>query len=263
MEGLKVLVLGSDSRLFFLTKELIELGYSASYYSDDDSSWEKDDTPRDCIVYPLFPQIKKLRQITDLCKPGALLCAGLPSKEYVLTANEYGFSIYDYMSDPYVCMQNAVATAEGALLEAIQLSENTLQGNHVLIIGFGRCGEQLALKTKFLGALVSVYDIDSIALSHAQSLGFIATDSISNCNNYQFIFNTAPYLNLKPEILDTTANDVAIIDLASAPGGTDLVYCNKISRKAKLCSSLPARYAPKTSGVILARAIHRRLQKKD
>ncbi len=256
-----ITVAGDDSRLEYLSKELCTLGYHSEYFTTARYLQQEGLSPYDCLVFPMFPPLKLLDKALGFGKKGALLCAGLPTKEFILIANEHGFSVYDYMSDSLVAIRNAVATAEGAIAQAICQSPITLQSAKVLLIGFGRCGELLALKCRSLGADVTVCDCQSLALTRACAHGFSTIPTIKNCKKYNLIFNTAPYLSLTPPILDTLREDATIIDIASAPGGTDFPYCKQKGITAKLCPSLPALYAPKTSGCILAHAIHNRLVK--
>lgn len=261
MKHTHITVFGDDPRLEYVNRELCALGYSSEYFPGAGPDQAGKPVSSDCLVFPLFPPIKLLTRALDYGNGNALFCAGLPSKEFILMANEHGFSVYDYMSDPHVTMLNGVATAEGAIAEAIRLSPLTLQDAGGLVIGFGRCGELLSLKCRSLGCNLTVYDWNPHVLSHAQAHGFPVIEDLTDLGPYAVIFNTAPYLNLTAEVLQTAAEDAAIIDLASSPGGTDFAYCKQQGIKAKLCPSLPAIFAPKTSGIILAHAIHNRLVK--
>ena len=259
MNRTRIIVLGEDPRQEYLCRELNSIGFSAFYYPR--GNFEDLTLPEGaaCVIFPIFPPVRLLTRSMDYCKPQALLCAGLPSKEFLLTANEHGFSVYDYMSDKEVAQLNAIATAEGAIAEALRLSKLNLQGGNCLIIGYGMCGEILAEKCNALGANVTICDCDSFKLAHAQSHGLKILSEILDLNTFAYIFNTAPSLLLIPPLLDTMEADSVIIDLASSPGGTDFDACMLKKIPAKLCPSLPAIYAPKSSGIILANAIKRRL----
>ncbi len=261
MNQTRVIVLGEDPRQEYLCQELNSIGFSAFYYPQ--GNFEDITLPEgvSCIVYPLFPPVKLLYRSLDYCKPQALLCAGLPSKEFILTANEHGFSVYDYMSDKEVAQRNAVATAEGAIAEGLRLCRLNLQGSNCLVFGYGMCGEILAEKCKALGANVTVCDCDSFKMAHAQSHGLKIIWKISDLSTFSYIFNTVPAPLLTATLLDTMSPDGVIIDLASSPGGTDFDTCLRKKIPAKLCPSLPAIYAPKSSGIIVANAIKRHLGK--
>lgn len=261
MKQIHVTVFGADPRLEYLCRELIQQGYPTDYFSDVNAITDKDPTHADCLVFPMFPSMKLLSDSLKHGNTNACICAGLPSKEFILMANEHGFSVYDYMSDPHVTMQNGIATAEGALAEAIRLSPCVLQSSRVLVIGFGKCGELLAIKCRQLHAVVQVCDCHPLAQSHALAHGFSVQYPLKSCSSYDFIFNTAPYLTLDETLLSSATDTLTIIDIATAPGGTDFAYCKQAGIRAKLCPSLPAIYAPKTSGIILAHAICQRLEK--
>jgi len=259
MTPLPIAVIGDDHRLFHLAGALTTLGYQSDYFSESTLVKRTDFGEYSVLVLSLFPSEKLLKKILKKNSEQALLCAGLPSKEAILLANEYGYSVYDYMKDPTVAIQNAVATAEGAITKALTLSPITLQNAKVLVIGFGRCGEILSLKCRQLGASVTLCETAPLAKAHALAHGFPVLDTPSCLSDFDILFNTAPYLTLTESILSEAGEDLLILDIASAPGGTDFAYCEKNRISAYLCPSLPAIYAPKTSGQILAHAIHRRI----
>lgn len=261
MKQTQIIILGEDPRQRYLYQELISQGFWAYYHPHGDLESISSLKDIDCVVFPIFPSSRMLLQSIEHCKSQALLCAGLPSKEFLQTANDHNFSVYDYMSDKEVAQLNAVATAEGAIAEGLRLSKVNLQGSHCLIIGYGRCGEILAQKCQVLGANVTVCDYDSSKTAHAQAHGHKVIAKLSDLNMYSYIFNTAPAPVLTTNLLDTVSECSIIIDLASSPGGTDFDACLKKKISAKLCPSLPAIYAPKTSGIILAQAITKRLRK--
>lgn len=254
----KIIVLGPDPRQEYLAQYLTHLGHQVSYQANPDAK-SLPFNNASCLVLPMFPSARRILNSTDYCGPNALLCAGLPSQEFTCAATEHGFSVYDYMSDKKVAVQNAVATAEGALIEAMRLSKQTLHGSHCLIIGFGTCGEVLAQKCKALNAKVFLLEKDALRQVHGLAQGFSLQSPDVPLHEFSYIFNTVPSPVLTPSQIDTLTLDCVIIDIASSPGGTDFEYCLQKNILAKLCPSLPALYAPKTAGEILAIAIHKRL----
>lgn len=254
-----VIILGEDPRQEYLYRELSHSGYTALY----DPRGDFTALPKNAasIVFPLFPSARLFYHSLDYCRPQALLCAGLPSKEFISLANGHGFSVYDYMSDKEVAQRNAVATAEGAIAEGLRLSRLNLQNSNCLVMGYGLCGEILAEKCNLLGANVTVFDRDSFKLAHCQSHGMQIMRTVTDLNTFSYIFNTIPAPVLNAALLETISDDGIIIDLASSPGGTDFDACFQKKIPAKLCPSLPAIYAPKSSGIILANAIKLQLEK--
>lgn len=67
---------------------------------------------------------------------------------------------------------------------------------------------------------------------------------VRNIHRFDFIFNTAPQKSLVDDILCRLKKNATIIDIASAPGGTDFDYCKKYGICAKLCPGIPGHYAP-------------------
>lgn len=166
----------------------------------------------------------------------------------------------DFMENEELAGKNAVATAEGAICEAVTASPVNLEGSLCLLSGYGRCGRVIAAKLKALGAKITVLEADPQKQSLAKKEGFPCVQSHA-LNHFMenhpvlFIFNTAPCPVFGREILEKTRPDITIIDIASAPGGTDFDYCKKTGRMARLCPGLPGKYAPKSSAEILGNAI--------
>ena len=176
-------------------------------------------------------------------------------KEYCTT---HHIPVYDLMEDESVSISNAVATAEGAILEAIMRSPLTLHLSQSLILGYGRCAKILADKLNGLHSKVTIAARAKEALSYAGAYGY-NTIPLMDINKYlvefPFIFNTIPALVLDSASLSYVQKDVTIIDIASAPGGTNFEYCKQLHINASLCLALPGKYAPKTSAHILIDAI--------
>ncbi len=189
---------------------------------------------------------------------GQCVFGSVIGKERMEALRQKGVKVYDMMTSEEVALRNAVATAEGAICEAICSGAENLQDAKCLVIGFGRCGSVLAHKLKGLCKEVAVLARRSEVRTQAKSLGFesfsMETEFMSG---YQYIFNTVPAGVLLEKQLKKIDAGTVIIDLASAPGGVDYEYCKKEGITAKLCSGLPGKYAPKTSGIILADEIER------
>ena len=75
--------------------------------------------------------------------------------------------------------------------------------------------------------------------------------------DFDFLFNTVPHLVLTEPLLQNTKPDALLIDLASAPGGTDFPAAARLGRKAMLCQGLPGKYAPASSAGAIREAIFR------
>jgi dipicolinate synthase subunit A len=111
---------------------------------------------------------------------------------------------------------------------------------------------------KGLGSKTYGVDRSSAKRARAKEMGIVPVD-FSNfekvISEMKFIFNTVPALVLDKEILSEVESEAVIIDLASAPGGTDFEVAGELGIKALLSLGLPGKVAPKTAGQILAKVI--------
>lgn len=165
---------------------------------------------------------------------------------------------YDLMKDEEITILNAIATAEGTIMEAIKESPRNLHGSSCLVLGYGRCARVLAQKLKALDASVTVAARSREALANAQSFGcktVIFNEMNDILSEFPFIFNTIPALVLDKERLDLVDSKAVIIDIASTPGGVDFEYAKTRHLNAKLCLGLPGKYAPETSSDILVHSV--------
>lgn len=165
-----------------------------------------------------------------------------------------GIPCYDLMKNEKITILNAIATAEGSIMEAIQSSDQNLHQSSCLVLGYGHCGKVLAWKLKGLDAKVTVAARSEEALAYALAAGFQiipVKDMKALLSSFDFIFNTIPSLILDKSCLDQIKPNATIIDIASAPGGVDYEYAMQKKVKAKLCLGLPGKVAPKTSANIL------------
>ena len=89
-----------------------------------------------------------LRRQTGLCLYGGRL----PD---TLAAGELSPRVTDYYEDEALQLRNAYLTAEAALMTAMELTDCTLRGTHVAVLGYGRIGKYLSRLLCGLGASIS------------------------------------------------------------------------------------------------------------
>lgn len=194
----------------------------------------------------------------NACSPEQTVYAGAIPKCVLEMTNKRGLNFVDIMTWEPVSMLNAIATAEGAICEAIKNSIVNLQGSNALILGFGRCGQILAKKLAALDAKVAISVRKEDALSMAFAYGysaFILDDLESHVAKYDYIFNTIPSMVLPKNLLEKINLETAIIDIASSPGGVDFNYANDHYYNAGLYLGLPGKMSPKSSAKIQLDAI--------
>lgn len=279
----KVLVMGGDSRQYYVAEALQKNGYCVCCYGVPvkekgkleivkTNALKRQMGEADIIVLPIPVSVdgKTIKQETnddvallselyENLREGQKLYGGLLSEQLMKACEDKGTILYDLMKDESVAIGNAVATAEGAVAEAMLLGEETLHGKECLVIGYGKCGSVLADKLKGLQAKVTVMARNPVSRTKARAMGYDVREMFERggeqTEKYTYVFNTVPMLVLTEQVLSRFEHHVIIIDIASKPGGTDFDYCRYVGIKAKLSLGLPGKYAPKTSGEILAKAI--------
>lgn len=268
------LLLGGDKRQLYLSQIIAKNGFHTTiHYDNSDSSFslEKAIKNNHFILFPI-PFTKdeinlfSINKMEDLGIEDILIL--LTSRHTIFGgkipvfvkehAKKHGIACYDYLDMEEITIKNTIATAEGAIAEAIRFSPGCLHKSKCLVTGFGRCGKTLALKLKGIDTQVTIADRKKEKLALAGSMGFDTiplSDLAFSIEEYKFIFNTVPAPIIKKELVQSMNPDVSIIDIASAPGGIDFEYCKQQNIRAKLCPGLPGIYASKASAQILYEAI--------
>ncbi len=169
--------------------------------------------------------------------------------------SEQGVRLVEFRETEEFAWRNAIPTAEGALEMALRLTDHTLHGARCLVLGFGRTGSVIARTLHGLGARVEVLARDGIDLARCYALGF-AGESLADLrgavSDADVVFNTIPVVVLREDVLQRMRRGTVIIDIASAPGGTDFAAARRLGLSAHLAPGLPGITAPRTAGRIVA-----------
>ena len=280
-------VIGGDLRQEYIISNLIESGFSVIVYGLNAPLSHKSLTigeslvdVMNCASVLITPipfsvdkvHLKSRNNTDDLTienfvknlDSNHLVYGGSFSSELVSYFNQNSICYFDFMKKEEIVLYNSIATAEGAIAEAIKSSNINLHDSSCLVLGFGRCGKTLAIKLSGLTKEVSVALRSPISKINGQIQGFNIVefkDLEAHICEYDFVFNTVPDLVLNNIILSKTKENVTIIDIASSPGGVDYKYANKMGINANLCLGLPGKYAPKSSGIYLVSCIIKDLRK--
>lgn len=196
--------------------------------------------------------------VLELITPEQMVFGGCFRDPFIKMCERKGIKIFDFMKMDDVAIYNAIATAEGAIMEAIKMQPINLHQSRSLVLGYGRCAKILASKLKGLDANVTICARNKVQRSLANGLGLETIDFKElkrRISQYDYIFNTVPKMILKEEVLRKISKDTCIIDIASAPGGMDHRMAKNLGICAKLCKSLPGIYSPKSSGIMLAKKV--------
>ena len=278
MSSFKFGILGGDLRyktiFYLLKKEGYKVCSVCNHYIDD--GVRKDDDiffeGTDVIIAPIpFSKDNEKIFLTDCMEMKIddlfrkmnkydikLIIGGVISNKVRENAAKYGIRIFDFFEHEAVAVLNAIPTAEGAILKAIEESDRTIFESRCIIFGYGRCGKFLAKDLKGLGADVSVTFRNERDEAYIKSFGYKGInlyDVKSQIYEFDFLFNTIPAPVIDKGIIKKLNQDCVIIDLAQAPGGVDFGFARERNIKAFYCPGLPGRVAPVTAAEILKDAI--------
>ena len=162
-----------------------------------------------------------------------------------------GYRVWDLLKDPDYLAYNAQITACCALQIALNKLPLILPETDALVISWGRIGKCLASLLKQNGAHVTVAARKETDRAMLRALGYTAVDTVHlDTTAYRLIFNTAPVM-----LLPQCPGDGLKIDLASklGLGGLDVVWARQ----------LPGRYAPESSGNLIAETVLKFVSKED
>lgn len=264
----KITVCGGDKRFLTAYKLFSADGYDCRYITGDSFNAISD---TDILILPIpsFDREGNLNgthyTVYDLfgaIRSGTVIFAGKVPGIIKRIAEEYKIRLYDYTDNEEFNILNAVSTAEGAILTALERSQTIICGSHFTVLGYGRIGRALAVRLKALGGDVTVgaRSCSARALCATDAVrGMAIEDALST--DSAVIFNTVP----APIITEENAASVKaklIIDLASIPGG--------LTERAKLIAgenfihalSLPGKCFPDTAGRTIYRTITSLIQEK-
>ncbi len=193
------------------------------------------------------------------CLPkGTPILVGIARKNLSQMTSELSLKLVEVMKRDDVAILNSIPSAEGAIQMAMEESDITIHGSSSMVLGFGRTAMTLARKLKALESKVIVVARSSSQRARATEMGVEAIDflSLDTClSDVDFIYNTVPDSVIDEDLLVKLKKSVVIIDIASAPGGTDFKKARELGIKAILAPGLPGKVAPLTAGKILAGVI--------
>ena len=166
----------------------------------------------------------------------------------------------DYYRREELAVGNAIPTAEGAVGIAIREYPGTINGAKCLITGFGRIGKNLAIILRGMGAEVFCAARKMADLMQMRAFGVQPLTYREIGRRFDLIFNTVPAKVLTSPVLMQQTRDTLIIELASAPGGTDLKRAEELHLHVIDAPSLPGRVAPKTAAEYIKEAVYNILE---
>ena len=272
-----VAIIGGDFRQSYMIPYLIEKGYTVICYgvpnipedvSCDYAKSLKEAVENADIVVGGLPFSKgeticsnmilpdlQISVLCDYLKPHQKLFGGVLPRQVRDYCDKNQIACYDFIEDEALTIFNAIATAEGTILEAIRHQPSNLHGSKSLVLGYGKCGRVLADKLKGLSAEVTVCARSKEAQAFANAAGMrsLPFEALTEeIKTYEYIFNSIPEAVLTKGILKNVQKNALIIDIASG-GGVDFAAARELGIQARLCPGLPGKYAPRISAGELVR----------
>lgn len=210
------------------------------------------------LPMPLAADAAALEKLLAAAKPGTVAFGGRVSGGAKAMAAAAGIELEDYLEREELARLNAIPTAEGCIGLVLQNRRRTVWGSRMLVLGYGRCGQALAVRLAALGAHVTVAarSPGQRALAMSQGLEAVPLEAVDGLlESTDVAVNTVPAPLLGKHRLKKLPKDALVIDLASLPGGTDFEAAKTLGVRAIHALSLPARCAPVTAGQFVARAV--------
>lgn len=288
LTGIKMAFIGGDARMIEVVRYVSDLDASTWLYGFDHMQESFPDMQKgvlapdglrsaDVLVLPVAGMdedgvvdarfadgpLKLSDEHFAAIRKSAPVFTGIARPALQAAARRHGLQLIRLMELDEVAILNSIPTAEGAIALAMEHTDITLHGSSCVVLGLGRCGTTLARALFGLGARVRVCSRKAADLARITELGLMPYP-LSQLNealvDADVIFNTIPVPILTSDVLSRIPRTCVVIDIASAPGGTDFRFAEKRGIKAVLAPSLPGIVAPKTAGRIIAQTMVRLIQ---
>lgn len=199
-----------------------------------------------------------IEELIFLLKDGMTVMAGMINSDTAQRIVCKGVSLYDYYKSEVLTILNSVSTAEGVIYELIGNSKINLQGSKSLVTGYGKASSAICKLLYSLGSEVVVSarsERDRIVAAAHNCKAIPLYDTNENSDDLDFVINTVPALVIDEKVICRLKKDCFILDVASAPYGTDFEAAEKYGITAKKAPSLPGRISPRSAGEAIAKTI--------
>lgn len=207
-----------------------------------------------CDFYSSFP----IDTFLGLLKPGQIVFGGSIPKWIIEEGTKNGVIFVDVLSDDDVVWNNAALTAEGLIAKIIFNTNFALNGADVLILGFGKCGTNVASRLNAFNCNVTIYDHTPVHLSQAQSYGYDVleySDFNESLERFDIIINTVPSEILTDFHMNLLKKDCVLFEIASKPYGLKEELAKKYNLSLITSPGIPGATAPKSAGELIAKSI--------
>lgn len=257
-------ILSGDNRQLFAKEYLNNHNYKAyiktNFDFNDDSiivcntPFTKNEKYINCDFYSSFP----IDTFLGLLKPGQIVFGGSIPNWIIEEGTKKGVILIDVLDNDDVVWNNAALTAEGLVAKIIFNTDFALNGSNILILGFGKCGTNIASRLNAFNCRVTIYDHTPVHLSQAQSYGYDIleySDFNESLKNFDIIINTVPSEIFTDFHMSLLKNECVLFEIASKPYGLNKELVKKYNLSLITSPGLPGVTAPKSAGELIAKSI--------
>lgn len=287
MSPATIAVLGGDLRQSYLAAYLCRLGHDVTCYATPDLSLQSECPFRtghlrealagarlvlcpvplstdgctlsmcDADENPL-----PLKELILSLHPGQLLAGGGLPESFWEDCRRKEVTPFDYLMQEEFLRANAALTAEGLLGILLRETPFSLVDRRVLLLGYGRCGQEIAGLLSCFSVKLSVGEKEPLLLAQAASKGFAAFSPEKNpkaLSSFDLVINTVPGRVLDITHLHNLSPHCQLFDIASAPFGFDWESAHSRGLSLVRCSGIPGKWMPETAGELMGKIISERM----
>lgn len=267
----KLSAVGGDSRQFYITEFLEEMGVETLRYGisggdalNNCNSLEEVLEGAEYLLLPIpvtrdgyrlnSSEDIMLSELIKLIPRDCIVFGGKMPPQIKDQLESLGISCVDYFDNKAYIWKNADITAEGAVFQIMKELDISLSDSKILICGYGRIGKCLAKKLASLGSEVTVAARKEEDIMLASVYGGIGVDKLDYCREgifdvsrrYDVILNTVPAWIFDANNKELLTDSI-YIELASSPFGGEVEFMRKNCKKYIMSSGLPGKYAPRSA----------------
>lgn len=276
-------IIGGDKRLYYLAQELLAAGSVICCGTSEtpngaecEEHFQTAVQSGDILIFPVpFTKDGKtipaafpisIEEAVQAVRARHLHLFGGKLPEAVKArCQELAVPCSDWMELESVSLPNAILTAEGVILEALQRTSSGLYQTKAAVLGYGRCGKAAASRLKGLCRQVTAFARNPLQRAEAeiQCIPAECLESLpEQLEQYDLLINTIPSMALTGEIVSRLSEEAVILDLASGrlEEHISAEVLHAAGERAVLCPGLPGKYFPREAGRILARTVIERMK---
>lgn len=240
-----------DTRMFYAMRYLQNKKYNVSSIANN--------TNLNAGYYCFSPQKRFTNdELMNIPDKSELFCGNLNEVQQKILAAK-NITHRNLLKDEIFAMDNALLTAEGALMLIIRGTNISIFDMKIAVLGYGRVGKAVCTLFKGIDIDFSIFTDDIGELSVARLLGKNTFQLSAPLSDYDVIVNTIPAKVLPLAKLKSAKKSCYILDLASY-SSAEMCDINSLGLAYDNALGIPGKYCPKTAGEILAQAILRNME---